>query len=147
VSPELGSATTVRGIVVGHGSMAQGLVEAALRISGAEEGALVAISNDGMGPEQLKEAILSDGVGGPTVVFTDLAAGSCTLAARVCCREGAPMAVVTGVNLAMLLDFVFHRDLAVIELVERVVERGRAGVRVLSVPSSEAADADPALSS
>ncbi len=124
----------IRGIVVAHGSMAAGLVEAARRISGVEEGALVPVSNDGLGPQELKEAILSDAAGGPAVVFTDLAAGSCTLAARVCCSEGAPLAVVTGVNLAMILDFLFHRDLPVEDLVEHVVSRGRDGVRALTAP-------------
>jgi len=135
------SSPPIRGIVVAHGSMAAGLVEAALRISGVEEGALVPVSNDGLGPRELKEAILSDAAGGPAVVFTDLAAGSCTLAARVCCSEGAPLAVVTGVNLAMILDFLFHRDMPVDELVEHVVSRGRDGVRSLMVPP----DVDPAL--
>jgi mannose/fructose-specific phosphotransferase system component IIA len=124
----------IRGVVVAHGTMAAGLVEAAQRISGVEAGTLVGISNDGLGPEQLRDAILSDAAGGPSIVFTDLAAGSCTLAARVCCGEGHPLAVVAGVNLAMLLDFVFHRDLPLPELVEHVVARGKDGVRALAMP-------------
>ncbi|MDT8369317.1 MAG: hypothetical protein RQ745_08930 [Longimicrobiales bacterium] len=124
----------VRGIVVAHGAMADGLVEAAGRISGVEEGALVAISNDGLGPAELRKAILAGAAGGPALVFTDLAAGSCTLAARVCCTEGPTFAVVTGVNLAMLLDFLFHRELALPDLVQHVVDRGREGVRALAPP-------------
>ncbi len=126
------SEPAVRGIVVAHGSMAAGLVEAATRISGVDDGVLVPISNEGLGPEGLRDAILSDAAGGPAIVFTDLAAGSCTLAARVCCSEGSPLAVVTGVNLAMLLDFLFHRDLATPDLVEHVVTTGREGVRALT---------------
>jgi len=125
----------VRGIVVAHSTLAAGLVEAAIRVSGAEEGALVAISNEGLGPEELRDAILSEAVGGPSLVFTDLAAGSCTLAARICCSEASPFAVVSGVNLAMLLDFVFHRELPLDQLVDHVVARGREGVRALSPPS------------
>lgn len=132
----------IRGVVVAHGAMAAGLVEAAQRISGVEAGVLVGISNDGLGPEQLRDAILSDAAGGPAIVFTDLAAGSCTLAARVCCSEGQPLAVVAGVNLAMLLDFVFHRTMPLQDLVEHVVTRGRQGVRALATPN----DVDSAVS-
>lgn len=141
----------VRGIIVAHGTMAAGLVEAATRISGVEEGALVAISNDGLGPEELQAAILSDAAGVSALVFTDLAAGSCTLAARICCSKGAPLAVVAGVNLAMVLDFLFHRDMPLDELVEHVVARGKQGVRALATPDraspapTDSADVDPAL--
>lgn len=144
----------IRGIVVAHGPLAAGLVEAAMRISGVEEGVLAPVSNEGLGPEQLRDAILSDAAGGPAIVFTDLAAGSCTLAARVCCTEDSPLAVVTGVNLAMLLDFLFHRDLPIPELVDHVVSRGRDGVRALTPPKSgpkpgpgeASTDVDPAVS-
>lgn len=136
-------APEIRGIVVAHGSMAAGLVEAATRISGVQEGVLVPVSNDGLGPEQLRDAILADAADGPAIVFTDLAAGSCTLAARVCCSGGAPLALVTGVNLAMILDFLFHRDMPIAELVEHVVSRGRDGVRALVAPSDSDPDPDP----
>jgi mannose/fructose-specific phosphotransferase system component IIA len=140
----------IRGIVVAHGSMAAGLVEAASRISGVEDGVLVPVSNEGLGPEDLRDAILSDAAGGPAIVFTDLAAGSCTLAARVCCSENSPLAVVTGVNLAMLLDFLFHRELPLSELVDHVVSRGRDGVRALIPPGKagggvESTDVDPTV--
>lgn len=141
----------VRGIIVAHGTMAAGLVEAATRVSGVEEGVLVAISNDGLGPEELRDAILSDASGGSALVFTDLAAGSCTLAARICCSQGAPLAVVSGVNLAMLLDFLFHRELPLDDLVEHVVSRGKEGVRALATPKrtdtgrADSAHVDPAV--
>jgi mannose/fructose-specific phosphotransferase system component IIA len=37
-------------------------------------------------------------------------------------------AVVCGVNLPMLLDFVFHRDLPLPELVDRLVSKGKASI-------------------
>jgi mannose/fructose-specific phosphotransferase system component IIA len=123
----------VRGILVTHGAMAQGMVDAVVGISGVESGALVAVSNHGRSPEELQAAIraeLSAGEG-PVVVFTDLGAGSCTLAARLSCRERRRVAVLTGVNLPMLLDFVFHREMALDELTDRLADKARSGVKVL----------------
>lgn len=132
------------GIVVAHGDMASGLIDAARRISGAPEDALIAVSNDGRSPEALREAILALLCDRPTVVFTDLGAGSCTLAARLSCREQGSVAVVTGVNLPMLLDFVFHRSTPIDELAPRLIDKGRGGVRLLTSPTP---DADPPVPS
>ena len=119
----------ISGIVVGHGDMARGLVSAVRRIAGESGGGLTAVSNEGKGPEELRAALDAALGEGPAVVFVDLESGSCGLAAAYTCREKAQRAVVCGVNLPMLLDFVFHRDLPLDELVERVVEKGRSPVR------------------
>jgi mannose/fructose-specific phosphotransferase system component IIA len=131
-----------RAIVVAHGDMATGLIDAVRRISGAPAEALIGVSNEGRSPETLREAILEVLGDDPTVVFTDLGAGSCTLAARLSCAERGRVVVVTGVNLPMLLDFVFHRGLPLDELSERLVEKGRSGVRLLTKPKR---DGDPPL--
>lgn len=118
----------VRGIVVGHGDMARGLVDAVRHIAGSEADSLIAISNDGKAPTQLVEE-LNDAAGpGPVIVFTDLKSGSCGVAAAYSCRDRDRRAVICGVNLPMLLDFVFHRDLSLPELVDRLVEKGREAI-------------------
>lgn len=121
----------LRGVVVAHGEMARGMVTAVSRIAGLDEGVLAAVSNEGRGPDELRDAILEIVGEGPAVVFTDLGAGSCTLAARVSCRDRSRVAVVTGVNLPMLLEFVFHRELDLPDLLPRLEEKARAGIRVL----------------
>lgn len=123
----------IRGVVVAHGEMAQGVVNAVGRITGVQEGVLTAVSNEGRGPEELQDEIREVVADGPAVVFTDLGAGSCTLAARVSCRDRARVAVITGVNLPMLLDFVFHRDLPMEELLPRLEAKAREGIRVFPV--------------
>jgi mannose/fructose-specific phosphotransferase system component IIA len=67
---------------------------------------------------------------GPAIVFVDLQTGSCGAAAAYACRGAQGRAVICGVNLPMLLDFVFHRDLALDALVTRLVESGRAAIKV-----------------
>jgi mannose/fructose-specific phosphotransferase system component IIA len=123
------------GVVVSHGAMSQGLIDAVDRITGLGAEALVPVSNDGCGPEALIAAVEGAATGwtGPVVIFTDLEAGSCALAARFACREPARRTVIFGVNLPMLLDFVFHRELPMEALEGRLVERGRAGIRSLEV--------------
>ncbi|MBT8396724.1 MAG: hypothetical protein HKO65_18965 [Gemmatimonadetes bacterium] len=124
--------TKVRGVVLAHGTMAQGLVDAVARISGVNDDALVAISNDGKSPEALQAELVAFLGQGPVVVFTDLPSGSCAVTARICCQPGGEEAIISGVNLPVLLDFVFHRELPLEELVPRLLARGRDGIT--SVP-------------
>ena len=121
------------GIVIAHGAMAEGLVDAVRRIAGSNADALVPISNEGMSPEDLRSAI-DEAVGpGSAIVFVDLQAGSCCMAAVASCRACSDRVVITGVNLPMLLDFSFNRGLPFDELVTHVVERAREGIRPVRV--------------
>jgi mannose/fructose-specific phosphotransferase system component IIA len=45
-------------------------------------------------------------------------------------RERADVRIVTGVNLAMLLDFVFHRNLSVDAAAARAVDVGEKAIKV-----------------
>ena len=112
------------GVVVAHGAMAQGMTDAVLKISGMGEDSLHALSNEGRSPDDLLEALDEITRGQPAVIFTDLASGSCALAARVCCTRGEHLVVINGVNLPMLLDFVFNRHLPMDELVPRLMAKG-----------------------
>ena len=119
---------SARGVVVGHGGMATGMVDAVRRIAGVGEDVLIPLSNEGKGPDALRGDLDRLIEGGPVVVFTDMHAGSCAVAARVACRSGGQRAVVCGVNLPMLLDFVFNREIPLDQLVPRLVNHGRAAV-------------------
>ena len=119
----------VKGVVVGHGEMPQGLVDAVRHIAGDSAADLVAVSNAGKSPAQLTEELNAAAGSGPVVVFTDLQSGSCGIAAAYSCRDRERRAVICGVNLPMLLDFVFHRDLPVRELADRLVEKGREAIQ------------------
>lgn len=134
----------VRGLVVAHSSLAEGMVAAARQISGAGEEVLRPLTNDGKGPEGLLESVTRELGDAPAVIFTDLPSGSCAFTARKLSLSRPDTALICGVNLAMLLDFVFHRDLPLPQLVQRLVEKGRAGIN--GTYKEGAAHADRALS-
>ena len=119
----------LRGVIVCHGGMAKALVEAAEQISGVE-GGLVPVSNTGCDRETLEQRVLAAVEGQPAVVFVDLASGSCLFAVLKRLRGEASVKVVTGVNLAMLVDFVFHRSLSPQEAAARAVAAGQASIQV-----------------
>lgn len=118
----------IRGVIVAHGPMARAMVDAVRRIAGDAADALTPLSNEDKSPAALREDLDRAMGEGPVVVFTDLQSGSCGMAALSSCREGSRRVVVCGVNLPMLLDFVFHRDLPMEELVDRMIDRARAAI-------------------
>jgi len=126
--------SVVRGILFAHGEMARGMVDAVRRITGIDEEALAPLSNEGLDREDLLQAIDALACDAPCIVFTDLLSGSCAAAAMVSCTERSNRAVICGVNLPMLLDFVFHRDMPLPALVDRVLVKGREGMRALEAP-------------
>lgn len=123
------SEETIRGVVVAHGAMAEGMVDAVRRIAGGAADILIPLSNEGKGPAELQTALREVGGSGPVVVFADMHSGSCGMAAFASCRDcGRRQVVICGVNLPVLLDFVFHRDMPLEELVPRLLEKGRDGI-------------------
>ena len=115
------------GVIVAHTEVAEALLAAVRAIAGEDAG-LVAVSNRGCDRDALTRE-LDAAVGGRTaVVFTDMAGGSCAHTAVALARGRADVKVVTGVNLAMLVDFAFHRDLPVEAAARRAVDIGRTAV-------------------
>jgi mannose/fructose-specific phosphotransferase system component IIA len=119
----------LRGVIVSHAAVAEALVKAVVAITGIE-GALLPISNEGCDAEALTERLTAALAGRPAVLFIDLPGGSCLTSALRQARGRADLAVVTGVNLAMLLDFVFHRDVTPAEAARRAGEAGAKAIRV-----------------
>lgn len=123
------SSDALRGVVVCHGPLAGALVGAVEQIAG-QEGVLVAVSNEGCDRGSLEARVAEAVGGGPAVVFVDMASGSCLFAVLRKLREREDVRVVTGVNLAMLIDFVFHREETVEAAAARAVEVGNKAITV-----------------
>ena len=120
----------LKGIVLSHAALAAGMVDAVKQITG-DAGGLVAVSNDGCDSGELGKRLAAAVGGSNAVVFVDLPGGSCLQAAMRHMKSGAQVAVVAGVNLAMLLDFVYHRSQTPAEAARRAAEHGVKAVRAL----------------
>lgn len=120
-----------RAIVAGHGAFAAGLVSAVEQITGRGD-QLEAVGITGLGAEDI-EKLLRDRMvaAGIRVVFTDLQAGSCTMAARRVLRGLTDAVVVCGTNLPLLLDFVFNDKATPSEAARHAAERGRAAIALV----------------
>ena len=119
-----------RAIVIGHGDFAAGMLTAVDKITG-QAGALLALSVQDRSLAQieswLRENLASTGA---QVIFTDLQAGSATMAARKALRDMPGVLLVAGTNLPMLLDFVLSNNPAPTEAAKHAVDRGRSAIVV-----------------
>jgi mannose PTS system EIIA component len=131
VSREAG---VVRVVLVTHGGLGRELVRTAEAILGPQDEVAV-VSNEAASLDGLVEALRAAAGGeGPVVFLVDLHGGSCGHACHALRSErGEDMFAVTGVNLPMLLEFFYHRDrVSFAELQERLLRKGREGVRLIS---------------
>ena len=124
-----GTGASPRAVVAGHGDFAAGVISAVQQIVGTGN-VFRGVNNAALDAAGLERAIavaVADSLA--TVVFTDLPGGSCTIAARRVARASPGLAVVTGANLAMLLDFALNGAAAA--AAEHAAEKGRAAIIVV----------------
>ena len=116
-------------LVIGHKDFAAGMVSAVTAITGRDDMFRTA-SNYGLDTRAM-EALVRDAIAdGVTIIFSDLPAGSTTMAARRAQRDSPGVTVVTGVSLPVLLDFAFALPDA-IHAADTAVEKGRAAMMVV----------------
>jgi mannose/fructose-specific phosphotransferase system component IIA len=128
---ELSETLAPRALVAGHGDFAAGIVSAVDLITG-RGGVLVPLTNRGLGADEIVRALRNAVVtAGAQVIFTDLPAGSWTIAARRVQRERPDVIVVTGANLPALLDFVFQTDSTPSIAAGHAADKGRGALVVL----------------
>jgi PTS system N-acetylgalactosamine-specific IIA component len=110
-------------IIAAHGDLAAGFVTAVEQITGRGD-LFLALTNAGMGATDIERAMLELVDGRHIrVIFTDLPAGSCTIAARRVLAARPGVVLVTGASLPLLLDFMSHEELAPAEAATHAVDR------------------------
>lgn len=119
-----------RAIVAGHGEFAAGLVSAVQQITG-RGGQLIPISVQKLNVEDIENLLRAKmQEANVRVIFTDLQAGSCTMASRRILRGMDDAVLIAGANLPTLLDFVFAEGRTAPEAARHAAERGRAAITV-----------------
>ena len=99
-----------RAIVAGHGSFPEGIVSAVEQITGFGS-VFVPLTNAGLSGEDIESRLRARAAElNVKVFFTDLPAGSATIAVRRMMRDTEGVVLVTGANLATLLEFVFRAE-------------------------------------
>lgn len=129
----------INALVITHGGVGRELVRVVEMILGPVEG-LIALTNAGKSVQvltaEIRTALAAARGGeaaGTSLLFIDDFGGSCANAAQIAVAEGEKALILTGINLAMLLDFVTWREtLSPAELSRRLVEKGREAITVLS---------------
>src|SRR6185312_13977786 len=117
------TAPVPRAIVAGHGDFAAGLISAVQQITGRGDQLVRVADIEAL----LREKMVAAGV---NVIFTDLQAGSCTMASRRILRGMDDAVLIAGANLPTLLDFVFAEGRPAPEAARHAAERGRAAISV-----------------
>ena len=125
----------VRALVAGHADFAAGLISAVEAVTGRGE-LLEPIVVKGLCGEDI-QLLLSERLRatGAVVIFTDLPAGSCTMAARRLLREQPQVLLVSGANLPMLLDFVMSSAADTHVAARTAVERARSAIAAYGGPA------------
>lgn len=117
-----------RAIVAGHGDFAAGLISAVEQISGRGR-MLLPLAIKQLGVEDIEALLRKEMVAtGVRVIFTDLQAGSCTMASRRILHGMEDAVLIAGVNLPTLLDFVFADSMPPVLAARHAAERGKASI-------------------
>ena len=127
--------TGIRALVAGHGDFAAGLVSAVQQITG-QGGQFIPVSVLKLSVEDIENLLRTRmQEANVRVIFTDLQAGSCTMAARRLLRDHTQVVLVSGTNLPMLLDFVMSSAPSPHDAARAAVERARSAIAAYGGPA------------
>jgi len=124
-------------VIVSHGAMANGMLDAARMIVGEQEG-MLAVSLEEMEDvegliEKIAAAVEKVDTGDGVLVLVDVFGASPFNASARLTLTRDKMDVITGMNLPMLLELAIHRQGSSLdELVKIALEAGSSSIKTLS---------------
>ncbi len=129
--------TRVPALLVMHADLASALLRAAETVYGPVEGVEV-LSNEGLSRDALEAEIdrRVDAWPAGGLVLTDFPGGSCHSCGVSATRGRSEVALVTGLNLPILLDYLHNREqYDPGPLAERLQKKGQESIRVQRSPA------------
>lgn len=121
---------TIKGIIIGHGGLAQALLDAAEKIIGPQD-EVETLSNAGLSGGALCDRIvrLCKKSRKDQIVFVDLPGGSCTISCMRVLRKRKNVHILCGMNLPMLLEFfLLRRKFPARELVGILIKKATRNI-------------------
>ena len=122
----------VPALLVMHSDLGAALLRAAASVYGPVDDVEV-MSNEGLSRDTLEHRIGERVAGWKDggLIFTDFWGGSCHICGIPATRGHGDIAVMTGLNLPTLLDYLHNRDQhGPLELAERLRQKGRDSIRI-----------------
>jgi mannose/fructose-specific phosphotransferase system component IIA len=120
-----------RAIIVTHKSLGQALMNAVEGMLGPQQDFEI-LSNEGLSLEQITDAVERLLTDSPTLLFVDFCGGSPYVACKSLRDRHPECALVSGVNLPMLISFFTKRDkLSYTELAGTVETDGHRGIQLI----------------
>jgi mannose/fructose-specific phosphotransferase system component IIA len=123
----------VAGFIVTHGNLAEELIRTARSVIGDFDDCY-AFSNEGKSTQGLCEDLEAALAGRdlPCVIFVDFIGGSCGHACLRVAGDRPRTAIISGINLPMLIAFLNKRDeVPFDQLAAVILERSRASVNII----------------
>ncbi|PWF99406.1 PTS sugar transporter subunit IIA [Levilactobacillus bambusae] len=137
-------------VLTSHGEFAKGILQSATMILGEQEKVVADIFKPGEGPEDLKKRFdqsLAEFDETDQVLFLcDLWGGTpFNQASQIVAQNSDRMALITGLNLPMLVESYTYRDQPLDEVVSHLEEVGREGIKHLDLSSLNDEEGDDLL--
>ncbi len=122
----------IGGVLLTHGELGEGLKNALEGMMGRQKGLLV-LSNSGLSKEKLNqnldEAVNHKEFQQGVFIFVDMPGSSCWQSAKSLREHSKKIAIITGVNMPMLVTFFANRErLSFEQLIHKVKETGQKGI-------------------
>lgn len=132
-------------IIASHGNFADGILQSATMIFGQQAEVSTVTFQASEGPDDLKNkyqrALSKFDSAEPVLFLVDLWGGSpFNVASQIVAQHSDQMALITGVNLPILIDAFTIRDQPLDKVVTHLEASGQNGIRHFELPNQEEED-------